>query len=177
MKILKRSLGVILVLIVVAGIVGLFLPNKTHVERSATFMVPPASVFPYVNDFRRFNMWSPWAARDANTKYTFEGPAAGVGSKMYWESDHPEVGSGSQEITESLADQLVRTRLEFSGQGNANAYFDLTPDGAGTKLTWGLDIEHGLNPINRYFGLLLDKWVGTEYEKGLLNLKQFAEAS
>jgi len=39
-------------------------------------------------------------------------------------------------------------------------------------------IEHddlGNNPIARYAGLMFDKWIGGDYEKGLARLKQVME--
>ena len=39
-------------------------------------------------------------------------------------------------------------------------------------------IEHddlGNNPIARYVGLMFDKWIGGDYEKGLARLKQVME--
>ncbi|MFC6979008.1 hypothetical protein [Microbulbifer taiwanensis] len=36
---------------------------------------------------------------------------------MSWSSDNPNVGSGSQTITASEPDSLVRTELDFGDQG------------------------------------------------------------
>ena len=41
-------------------------------------------------------------------------------------------------------------------------------------------IADGIHPagnlIGRYFGLMMEKWLGPDYEKGLENLKRVAEA-
>ena len=47
---------------------------------------PPQVVFGYINDYRKFNQWSPWFERDPEAKYEYSGPT-GVGSKMHWESE------------------------------------------------------------------------------------------
>lgn len=112
---------------------------------------------------------------DPSAKYTYSGPASGVGAKLAWVGNS-SVGSGSQEIIESVPDGRIVNALDFSGS-QAKATFRLTPDGNGTRVTWSLDSEHGYNPINRLFGaFLLDGMVGKDYEKGLAKLKGVLES-
>jgi uncharacterized protein YndB with AHSA1/START domain len=175
MKLLKW----LLVTVVVLGIVlvggSLFLPATTRVERSATIDAPAAEVFATLNSFEHFNEWSPWAGLDPGAKYTYSGPAAGVGARMEWVGN-ASVGSGSQEILESVPDTRVVNALDF-GASKARATYALVPDGAGTRITWSLDSEHGYNPINRWFGALaLDKMIGRDYENGLSKLKALLES-
>ena len=176
MKLLKTVVKLLLVLIVVLVAVAFFLPANTAVSRSAEINVSPEKLFAYVNDFEQFNRWSPWFGIDPDAKYEFEGPPAGVGSKMRWSSQHRRVGSGSQTIVKSETNSEVVTKLEFAGQGNAVARFGLEPRGGGTRITWSFETEWGNNLIGRYMGLMMDNWVGSEYEKGLQKLKQLAES-
>ncbi len=94
---------------------------------------------------------------------------------MVWTSDEPKVGSGSQEIVESVPDALVVTALDFGDMGTADARFVLEPTAAGTRLTWGFVTDTGYNPVMRWMGLKLDDWVGADYEAGLARLKALAE--
>lgn len=175
MKILKWLLWVVVVLAVLIGGGGLLFPASSHVERSTLIQRPPAEVFTTLNSFGRFNEWSPWFEKDPSAKYTYSGPASGVGAKMAWVGNS-SVGSGSQEIIESVADGRIVNALDFDGS-QAKATFQLTPDGNGTRVIWSLDSEHGYNPINRLFGaLLLDRMVGEDYEKGLAKLKAVLES-
>lgn len=170
-KILKYLGLAVVVLIAIAYI----LPGEVRVERETVIEVAPAEVFKLVNGFENFNQWSPWYERDPNGDYQIEGPTAGVGARMTWASDKPDVGSGSQEIVESVQDKLVRTKLDFGDMGNANASFQLEPSGDHTKIVWGFDTELGLNPVSRYFGLMFERWIGPDYEYGLAKLKDLAE--
>jgi hypothetical protein len=174
-RIFKRILFTLAGIAVVLAAIGFFLPRTAEVERSVSIGAPAEKIFPLINDFQKFNDWSPWARRDPNTEYRFEGPESGVGAKMFWSSDNPDVGSGSQEIVESAVDKSVRTRLDFGAQGKAEAYFDLTTEGDGTRVVWGFHSDFGTNLIGRYMGLMFDEWIGADYEAGLVNLKQLAE--
>lgn len=175
MKFLKRFILIILLLILALIGIAYVLPDSAHVEREIRIDAPPEAVFPYVNNFHRFNEWSPWAEMDPDMQYDFSGPDSGVGARMAWESDKPEVGSGSNLITQSKPPNRVTTRLEFGGQGISASYFQIEAAGDGSVVTWGLDTEFGNNYIERYFGLMMDRWVGQDFEKGLQNLKTQVE--
>ncbi len=176
MKIVKTVLIGLVALILLLILIGLFLPSAAHVERSASIAAPPAAVFDVVNSLKRFNEWSPWYELDPSAKFTYSGPEQGVGSRVQWSSNSPELGSGAQEIVASEPYDKVRTQLDFGDDGKANAELRLVPEGQGTNVTWAFDMEFGFNLLGRYFGLLLDRVLGPYYEKGLGNLKVVAEA-
>jgi uncharacterized protein YndB with AHSA1/START domain len=176
MSVLKRLLVWVLGLVVAVAAIGFALPDSTHVERSVSIARPPAELFAMLNSYRRFNEWSPWHGRDPKTLYSYEGPTEGVGAGMRWSSEQSDVGKGRQTIIESVQNQKVGTRLEFEGQGDAIATFTLTADSGGTRVVWAFDTEHGMNPISRWFGLMLDRWVGGDFARGLTKLKAVMES-
>ena len=171
-KILKTIGLTLLVIMAIAYI----LPGNVRVERATLIEAPPSAVFALVNGFENFNRWSPWYERDPDGDYQLEGPLEGIGARMSWSSDKPDVGQGSQEIIESVPESLVRTKLDFGDKGNANAFFELEARGENqTHLIWGFKSDLGLNPISRYSGLMFEKWIGPDYEQGLAKLKTIAE--
>lgn len=175
MAILKKLLLALVVLVVVLAGIGMLLPRQIHVERQITIDAPRATVQALVDGFRQFNKWSPWAALDPNTKYTYEGPDYGVGAKQSWSSELKSVGSGSQEVTEVRPLELVGWKLEFTGMSPAVGRMTLAPASNGTLVTWSLDTDMGAGPVGRYFGLLMDRMVGPDFARGLVNLKKLAE--
>lgn len=176
MAILKKLVLAVVVLILLLAGIGMLLPRQVHVERSIVIDAPRATVFALVDGFKQFNKWSPWAALDPNAKYTREGPDFGVGAKQSWVGDPKTVGSGSQEVVELKPLEMVKTRLDFGDKGLAAAQFALASEASGTKVTWSLDSDMGAGPIGRYFGLMMDRWIGSDYEKGLAGLKTLAES-
>lgn len=175
MKFLKRLILLLLLLVLALIGIGYVLPDSAHVERTIRIGAPPQQVFPYVNNFHKFNEWSPWARKDPDMQYTFAGPDSGVGARLAWQSTNPDLGSGSNLIVQSKPPHRVATRLDFGAQGTATAYFDIEPAGSGSRVTWGFDTQFGNNLIMRYFGLLMDRWVGDDYQQGLRNLKTIVE--
>lgn len=176
MGILKKIVLVLVLLVVLLAGIGMLLPRQVHVERSIVIDAPRATVFALVDGYKQFSKWSPWEALDPNAKTTVEGPDFGVGAKQSWVGDPKTVGSGSQEIIEAEPVARVKSRLEFGDNPPATAEFVLAPEGSGTHLTWSFDSDMGAGPIGRWFGLMMDRFIGPDYEKGLASLKTLAES-
>ena len=90
---LKKVLIAIAAIIVIFLIIVAFQPGDFRVQRSATINAPADVVFAQVNDFHKWEAWSPWVKLDPNAKNTFEGPASGVGAKFGW-NGNDKVGEG-----------------------------------------------------------------------------------
>lgn len=170
-----RQLVNVVVLLLIVLIGGAYLqPRNVHVERTVLVDRPPEVVFPLLNSLHRFNEWSPWQTYDPQMRMSYSGPESGVGARMEW-AGNSKVGHGSQEITVSEKDSRVASTIEFGDQGPAQATFKLTPIAGQTQVSWSLDVDMGNNPIGRYMGLLMDRNVGPDYERGLEALKALAE--
>ena len=173
MKFIRWVLAAIVALLLVFVAGSLLLPSSTRVERSVVIDRSPAEVFATLDSFERFNAWSPWAEYDPQATYTYEGPARGVGARMRWVGNRA-VGTGSQEITASEPHRRILVALDFDGS-LAQASYLLAPEGQGTRVTWAFDSAHGWNPFKRWLGLLFDRMIGADYEKGLGRLKALLE--
>lgn len=164
---------VVLVAVVIVG-GSFFLPGEANVRRSIEIAAPPEKIFAIVGDLKNFNEFSPWAALDPNIAYTYEGPESGVGQKMSWSSQNPNVGSGSQTVTDHVPPSHMETALDFGDMGGGSAAFDIEPTTTGSRVTWSF--HSALDGIaQRWFGLMFDRWIGADYEKGLALLKTKAE--
>ena len=93
---------------------------------------------------------------------------------MSWVSNDPDVGSGSQTIVEVADNVSTVTELDFGDMGKARASIRLASVNGATGVTWGFKAELG-SIIERWFGLLFDRWIGADYEKGLMRLKALTE--
>jgi uncharacterized protein YndB with AHSA1/START domain len=173
-RLLKAIVWILTALVVIFVGGGYLLPNEVTVQRQTVINAPPEKVFALVGGYKRFNEWSPWAELDPKTEYKFEGPESGIGAKMTWASNDPNVGSGSQTITEHVPNIRVAVDLDFGAMGKSQSYWDLKPEGAGTSAIWGFKMKlDGM--MDRWFGLLMERFIGPDYDKGLAKLKALAE--
>lgn len=149
-------------------------PRHIAVSRSATIEAEPARVFAVLNGFSEFQNWSPWNT-DPEMKVETSGPQFGVGARMTWHSD--KQGSGAQEIVRSVQDREVAVKIAFEDYDTpTEARYVLEPVEGGTRVTWSFGSDMGLNPVTRWFGLIIQSSVGEEYEQGLKNLKAYIES-
>lgn len=171
---IKFIVGIIaaLLLLIVGG--AYLLPSDVTVMRQAEIKAPPEKVFALVSSYKRFSEWSPWAGLDPNTKYAFEGADSSVGSKMTWASNNPNVGKGSQEITELTPPSHLTVKLDFGEMGVSQSNWTLEPKDGGTLATWDFRMK-AEGVMNRWLGLMMDRFIGPDYEKGLANVKAIAE--
>lgn len=176
MRILKRLLVGLVIVVLALVVIAYLLPREVTVARSVTIDAPAEEVFPHVNSMQKTEAWSPWLERDPDVKLSYDGPEMGVGNTLVWESENPQVGTGRQTITASAENARVDTDLDFGPMGTANAWFILDPAGEATEVTWGFRSDMGMNPVARWMGLMMDRWVGGDYERGLQNLKAVVEA-
>lgn len=173
-KFAKWLIGAIVAAIVVVVMVGYMLPGEAVVQRQVIINAPPEKVFAIVGNMKRFSEWSPWADLDPATQYVFEGSESGAGQVMRWQSNNPNVGTGAQTVVDFVENRRVATELDFGPMGKAVASLELSPVDSGTGVTWGFKSQlNGL--VERWMGLLFDRWIGADYEKGLAKLKALAE--
>lgn len=149
-----------------------------EVVRSTRIEAPAERVFPLIDRFKSWTEWSPWEGMDPDLVREYTGPESGVGSKYHWVGNR-KVGEGRMEITASQPPARVELNLHFLKPFKAEnvTIFELEPSaGGGTTVTWRMRGQQ--KGIMRVMGVFtnIDKMVGPDFEKGLKQLKTFAES-
>jgi hypothetical protein len=115
---------------------------------------------------------------DPAMKETYDGAPSGVGASYSW-SGNKNVGIGRMTLTESRPFEQIKIRLEFLKPFAATntAEFTFKPDGNQTIVTWSMFGKS--NFICKLMGLFMsmDKMCGSQFEKGLADLKTASEAA
>jgi carbon monoxide dehydrogenase subunit G len=175
---LIKILIVLAIIVVVLLIVAAQKSDYFRVERSISVSASPAAAFAQVNDFHKWVAWNPWGKMDPAMKETYDGAPSGVGASYSW-SGNKNVGTGRMTLTESRPFEQIKIRLEFLKPFAATntAEFTFKPDGNQTIVTWSMSGKS--NFICKLMGLFMsmDKMIGSQFEKGLADLKTAAEAA
>lgn len=151
-------------------------PETYRVQRSIKVSVPPAVVFEHVNDFHKWEGWSPWAKLDPGMKTTFEGPTQGKGAIYHWVGNS-DVGEGRMTILESTPPSKILIKLEFIKpfESLCETTFTFGSDGGKTDVSWEMTGSNNfMSKVMQVF-VSMDKMVGGDFEKGLENLKRATE--
>lgn len=171
----------IIAAVIALGVIGILAfavtrPDMFAVQRTATIKAPPDRIFPFINDFKQWPVWSPFEKLDPDMKRTYGPTVAGKGATYAWDGNK-NIGSGSMEILEAPAPQKVTIKLDFTRPFEAHniAEFTLVPVGEVTNVTWSMR-----GPVP-FFGKIIhmfmdmDKMVGGQFAEGLARLKAAAE--
>ena len=173
----KLFIAGVLILVVFVIVVATR-PADFRITRSITIAAPPEAVFAQVNDFHKWDEWSPWAKLDPAMKQTYEGAPAGTGAIYSWAGNN-EVGEGRMTITESRTNEMINIKLEFLKPFAAvnTTEFSFAPEGNQTRVVWSMSGKN--NFMAKAFDLFMnmDKMVGSDFEKGLRQMKSIVEAA
>jgi Polyketide cyclase / dehydrase and lipid transport len=170
MKILKN------IAIFLAGFIaiGFFMPGITRIERSIDINAPSNTVFTQINEFKNWGNWSPWFKMDPNMTLKYSEPSAGIGANYTWASQ--KMGNGKVTLLDEKVHEKAHFKLEFEGQGESSIDFNLAAkDSTSTHVSWVMTTDNGINPLKRWFGLVMEKMMAPDFEKGLVDMKAFCE--
>jgi uncharacterized protein YndB with AHSA1/START domain len=174
MKIIQWTLAVIGAIALAVLAVGLFIPSGFMVQRSIDINAPPKKIYDLVVEPKKWQEWSVWTKRDPNMRITYSGPPFGMGAKWAWVSKTE--GTGSMEFTRVEPDRSVEYVLVFPEYNmRSTGALRLDPAGGATRVTWTNSGDVGSNPLKHYLTLMMDRFVGPDFEAGLANLKAIAE--
>jgi hypothetical protein len=174
----KLAIAAGVVGLLIAGVVGYAATGADdfRIERSARIKATPDKIHAQIQDFRRWQGWSPWETIDPALKRTMSGTPQGKGAVYEWVGNN-DVGSGRMEIVEAAPERIV-IKLDFFKPFEAHnlARFTLQPDGDATRVTWTMTGPQPL--LNKVVCLFMnmDKMVGGHFETGLANLRRLTEA-
>ena len=174
---LKIILTAIPTIIVVFLIIVAVQPSNYRVARSVVIAAPRDTVFPHMNELKKWEAWNPWGKADPNMKLTYGSPASGVGANYSWAGNN-EVGEGRATITESRPGESVKYKMEFFKpmSGSSEMEFTFKPQGNQTEVTVTVTGEKNFMAKAFCLFMSMDNMIGGKFEKAFANLKAVAES-
>ncbi len=137
---------------------------------------PPEKVFPFVSDFRNWQAWSPWVAKDPSMEVTISDRSTGMGAAYEW-SGNSDVGVGRMEMVTELPPKSVRLNLTIFEPFSASNVvgFTFEPRGEYTKVTWHMTGQ--MSFMSKLFNLInpMDAMVGPDFKLGLEKMRALVE--
>jgi len=176
MKTLLKIVIGLLVLAVSLAAAAFVLPGSYRVVRSIEVRAPAEVVFTQVNDLKHWQSWTVWASRDPAMTYETSNVPHGAGAWQKWSG--PDSGRGELTLTASEPPRRVAYELyfpDFDSRSTGEILVEPAADGL-VKVTWTNAGSLGMNPLMRWFGLLFDRMIGSDFAAGLERLKLACEA-
>lgn len=176
MKTLLRILGGLAVLVLALVVAAFFFPQTYRVQRSVVVKAAPEKVFAQFGDLKAWKNWTAWHERDPQMKLSYSPETTGPGAWSAWESKTE--GNGKMtfmtvEPQKRVAYELVFPDMNMVSHGEVA----MRSTGQEVHVVWTTEGDLGMNPMNRWFGLFLDKMIGPDFERGLARLKAVSEGA
>ncbi len=141
---------------------------KFDVTRTTTINAPQQKVYGMVRNLQQWVPWSPWLSAEPSCKLEY----ADDGKSYTW--DGKIVGSGKISLLSESADRLeydLHFFKPWKSQSKTTFTFRDTP--TGVEVTWQMQ---GSLPFFMFWAKkMMAAWVGSDYERGLAKLKDYAE--
>lgn len=154
-------------------------PNNFRLQRSVRIAASPEKIFALISDFRAWGTWSPFEKKDAAMLRSFGAVTTGAGATYAWRGNR-YVGHGKMEIIEAIPARKLLIKLEFQKPGRSRSIeeFTLRPEGDRTLVVWEIRGRNTFvtNVMMGGWFLDMDARIGKEFEAGLADLKNAAEA-
>jgi effector-binding domain-containing protein len=177
MKLLKYLF--FLILIVVIGSAIYFGTQDGHyaVAESKIMNAPASLIFTNVNDFKNWQTWGPWMAKDPDIKITYAEKTSGEGGSYSWTSDDMEVGDGSMTTIKVIPNKEIGQTITFNtpiGESKSDVSWDFesTENPTETKVTWAMKGEQSL--LEKVFMAFsdddLEAGISEMFQEGLASL-------
>ena len=110
MKVVSR---ILLVLALAFGVLAVVAPRDFKLQREIIINRPVDVVFAHIKFLQNHDKWNAWKKLDPGLQQEYVGTDGTVGFRSAWESDHQEVGTAEQEITEIVENQKFGTVIRF----------------------------------------------------------------
>lgn len=174
MKFLKWLAITILAIVILFFLIPIFLPSVAHVERSININKHVDMVFEAATNMDLRAKWDPWVEMDPKAEIKVTMKPEIIGSGYSWKGEI--IGEGEVEILELIPNEIIKSKIRFIAPQamESDITWKFISNGGNTDISWGFESKLSY-PIEKWFGLFMDKSLGTSFEKGLTNFKTIVE--
>lgn len=170
-------LYIILGLIGLLLLAGLFISKDLQANKEIVINKPVDEVFGFIKYLKNQQLYSKWAALDADMKNEYNGIDGQPGFVNHWVGNK-KVGEGEQEITAIEEGKAIYTDLRFIKPFKSFAKVKMTAEAIGassTKVSWGFQskMNYPLNIMKLFMNM--NEMIGKDFSTGLTNLKNLLE--
>jgi len=174
MKIFRNVIIIFIVIITILWGLSFLLSSKYTVERSIIIAAPVDSVFSYVSDLKKWKYWSPWLSVESDTSINYSFSTSGNKTRMKWKS--LKSGDGEVSIITTVPNQRITYSLKVEGfETHQRGEFLFGNFNGSTRVKWIDKGDLGPSPMSKYYIVVIENMIGSDFDRGLHNLKRAVE--
>lgn len=176
MRLIKMFLFVLLGLFAVITIIGLFIPSSVKISRGIIVTADSSKVFKELSDVKNWNKWLPWITADSGAVVQLSAVTDQPGSYFRWKG--VKVNSAGTMTIQSIKQNEILVLHELKDMNKAEGGFRIRSTGANNNVTevlWYMEYKLKWYPWERFFGIFTDQIIGSAFDKGLEQFKNYIE--
>lgn len=155
---------------------GFLLPASYQISRSVQINAPHSLIYEQINDLKKWPEWTVWNTQtDPSLVLQYGSISVGEGASWQWNAE--QMGNGTLKIVKSYPLEGVQYKLSMNEgrmEIDGNIKIEII-DSTQTKVIWLMHGALGNNPVRRYLGLMMNKWLAPDLEQNLEKLKNKIE--
>ncbi|KYL34062.1 hypothetical protein A2I98_01040 [Pseudoalteromonas agarivorans] len=161
----------LLLLVLVAILIGLTLPQNYSVNKNIQINANVATVKSLVSDFSLWHTWSPWGKVDPSITFTLGEPNRGIGAHQSWQSDW---GYGEMTIT-SLSQNKMTFNALLKNEHIIEGEITFTEVEGVVNVTCNINGQTNTPLISGYLSIFSEYVLSNTVSLGLNNLQTVAQ--
>ena len=176
MRLIKMFLFVLLGLFAVITIIGLFIPSSVKISRGIIVSADSSKVHEELSDVGNWNKWLPWITADSGAIVQLSPVTDQPGSYFRWKG--MKINSAGTITIQSIKPGEILLLHELKDMNKAEGGFRIRSTGVKndvTELQWYMEYKLKWYPWERFFGIFTDRTIGSAFDKGLEQFKNYIE--
>ena len=158
----------------VITIIGLFMPSSVKISRGAIVNTDSSNVYKELSDVKNWNQWLPWITADSGAVVQTSTVTNVPGAYFKWQGMN--LNSAGTLTIQSIKPNEILLLHEMKDMNTSEGGFRIRTVGTNaTEVLWYMEYKLKWYPWERFYGIFLDRIIGSAFEKGLEQFRQYAE--
>jgi hypothetical protein len=174
MRLIKMFLFVIVGLFAVITVIGLFIPSSVKISRGIIVSADSSKVYNELSDVKNWNKWLPWITADSGAIVQLSATTNSPGSFFRWKG--VKINSAGTITIQSSKPNEILLLHELKDMNKAEGGFRMrSVSPVETEMLWYMEYKLKWYPWERFFGIFTDRIIGSAFDKGLEQFKNYIE--
>jgi hypothetical protein len=176
MRLIKMFLFVLLGMFAVITIIGLFIPSNVKISRGIIVTADSSKVYKELSDVKNWNKWLPWITADSGAVFQLSPVTDKPGSYFRWKG--VKFKSEGTMTIQSIRQNEILVLHDLKDMNKAEGGFRIRSTGANNNVTevlWYMEYKLKWYPWERFYGIFADQIIGSAFDKGLEQFKNYIE--
>ncbi|ESU26580.1 hypothetical protein FLJC2902T_25530 [Flavobacterium limnosediminis JC2902] len=138
------------------------------IKRSKVINIPQPVLYHYINDYKNWEDWGPWADEDKSLQYKYGEKTHGLGASYSWIGKE---GEGKMKTVKTIETDSIYQKIYFEDSEPNDVIWGFKKSGNATEVSWRMKGQ--MTFMMKFFSFFkggMENMVAPMFEKGLNNI-------